>query len=704
MNLHGELIIQVALNLKIIDIDRFNKAAELLSKYPEKEATELFLENKILTSEEIDKIMDSINETTGVQPLSGGNQTEVIDEPEKFIDPGRDVHYTEGFILRGLIGEGGVGRVLLGYDKNIEREVAIKEPLPDKVTTSKEKLLARFIREAKLAGQLEHPSIVPVYEIKTKPDGTYFYVMKYVHGQTLFDAIKNTMSASSEELALRLRLALLDHLIAICEAMGYAHSKGIIHRDLKPSNIIVGEFGETIILDWGLAKKFTDKGHDISFEDKEISIEEYADAELTRHGELLGTPSYMAPELISRKFGDVDPQTDVYALGVILYMILTGEKPYPGGAKEIIDQIVNGETEPSASRSNQLVPPELSAICQKAMTKNKKDRFQTAIELARELKAYRDGRLVSVYAYTKKELFSRFVARNKLALTATAAIILSIIAGAGFAVHYAVQAHDARAKAEAALKDVTALSESASRISRDGANSITGYFTGLHNEMTRGAAAIAAESVTNKNNTTDVLGKLHQLHTEIDSMLLIDRKGHITASNPAVDQKTINILSETGAGILDELDLKKHTIGRTIESDNRKLNLVVITPVIEKDRVTAALVAKIQPQNVIPHAIEFDPLKSPFQIWVMRNDGLLIYDEDPNQTGRYLFTDEMYANYPELLSFSEQAKKEEWGVGHYNFFWRGGNKAIHKVAAWDTFSPAENIQWKIIVTYPYTLN
>lgn len=701
MNLHGELIIQVALNLNVIDIDRFNKAAELLAEHPDSEPTELLLQNGILTDEDLAKVIASLDEKTGVQSSSEGGKTEVIENEEDYIDPGRDVHYTDDFILKGMIGEGGVGRVLLGFDRSIEREVAIKEPLTEKLTSGREKLLARFIREAKIAGQLEHPSIVPVYEIKKKPDGTYFYVMKYVHGQTLFDALKNATGPVAEESRIRMRLALLGPLIAVCEAMGYAHSKGIIHRDLKPSNIVLGEFGETIILDWGLAKKFTDKAQDLSYDDKKLSIEEYSNAELTRHGELLGTPSYMAPELISRTYGEVDPQTDVYALGVILYMILTGEKPYPGSAKEIIAQITDVENNPSPGKISPLVPPELSAICKKAMAKNKKERFQNAMELARELKAYRDGRLVSVYAYTKKELFRRFISRNKITLTAIGAIMLSIMAGAGFALHYAVDANEARARAENALKDITALSESAAQISRDGANSLTRYFTALSNEMMRAAGTMSNKPLADDRHISGVLTQLRQLHPEAEAMMIVDREGHILASEPKMDMKTVNIISETGAGILTELEQRKMTTGRIVENNGRDLTIAVISPVLEKEKVVAALATLLKPQSMMPLAMDLDPLKTPFQVWVMRSDGLIIYDEDANQTGRYLFSDKMYADYQELLDFSEDAKRHEWGVGNYKYFWRGSMKTIHKVAAWDTFSPADEINWKIIVSYPY---
>ncbi|MFA5811087.1 MAG: serine/threonine-protein kinase, partial [bacterium] len=390
-----------------------------------------------------------------------------------------DVPYTDDLCLRGMLGQGGIGRVYLGYDKRIGREVAIKEPIAEKIAANRERALARFVREARISGQLEHPGIIPVYELSKKEDGTYFYVMKRVEGRRLKEAIA-TCKDTTPEKELSMRLALLPSFTSVCDAVGFAHSKGFIHRDLKPENIILGEFGEAVLLDWGLAKRIGEEEPEEPAEDHSAeSIEDLADSMKTRHGAVLGTPSYMAPEQIDKRCGAVGPASDVYALGAMLFLILTGEKMYHGTPKEIMRELASNEPSPSPLERMKNLPVELVAICEKAVSKNQAERFRDASEFARELKAYRVGRLVSVYAYSTRELFARFVARNKIAIVAAIAVIVSIIAGAGLALNFAADARAARVRAERAFVDVTDLSRSAIQLSTDTATSAGSYYTGV---------------------------------------------------------------------------------------------------------------------------------------------------------------------------------------------------------------------------------
>jgi len=500
---------------------------------------------------------------------------------------GGDVHYNN-FEIRGTLGTGGIGRVLLAFDTKLRRDVAIKELNLEKLGAFKDRATARFLREAKISGQLEHPGIVPVYQLEAKPDGAPFYVMKHVQGITLHDAMGACFGATPEE-AFRNRLKLLDSLISVVEAVAYAHSRGVIHRDLKPANIILGEFGETIILDWGLAKVWREQGFD---EPRELSISSIDLDEIdpfeTRQGALIGTPSYMAPEQIDKKFGDVDPRTDVYALGILFFMLLSGEKPYLGTTKDIISQIVSDAVSPSPRSCGNFAPPELCAICEKAMSKDREKRFKDASEMARELKAYRDGRLVSVYAYSGMEILKRFVARNKAPLSAALAIVLAIIAGAGFSLHFAYDAQRARISAENALVEVTNLSQDAMQLARKSAENLDAYV--------------------------------------------------------------------------------RKTKSKTID---------------------AATIQKLLPT---------DPLKSDYQFWCMQNDGYIIYDEDPKQIGLMLFSDKLYANFPELLEFGEKIRSDPIGVSYYSFLSKDSQNVVYKVAAWDTI---ETLDWKIVVTHPY---
>lgn len=569
-------------------------------------------------------------------------------EDFKFEEVIVDPDYADGFILEDLLGEGGVGRVFLGFDKNIKREVAIKEPVTDKEGIDKERILARFIREARIAGQLEHPNIIPVYEFNTKPDGSYYYVMRYVHGQTLHQSIKDSETKKTDE-SFRKRMELLNNFISVCDAMGYAHSKGIIHRDLKPGNIVIGDYGETIILDWGLAKAYKEEGRE---ESKKIPVDislldDEADSVTTRQDEFLGTPSYMAPEQIDPKFGEVDPKSDVYSLGVMLFMLLTGEKPYFGRkGKDVLKFIVSDNPSPSPDERYDEIPPELIAICKKAMAKNKKERFNDASQMAKELKAYRDGRLVSIYNYSRMELFKRFVVKNKLAISLSAAVVLSIIIGAGFAFNFAVEAHEARLKAEMALVDVANLSESAMTLSHDVAVKLNDYLENLKSDM-KGA----------KNPK-----RLVEKYPEVEEFF-------------AEGQLSKNIVPDKVFRTQD------NRFGFYVKSGK-------IFALITVDKLTLS-------------AIPFDPLKSEYQVWCMQDDGDILYDEDPKQVGKHLFTDAMYAKFPELLAFGDKMRNKPLGIGYYSFLSRGEGPTIYKIAAWDTINQESNANWKIVVTYPY---
>lgn len=398
--------------------------------------------------------------------------------------------FGEQYIVEKEVGRGGAGRVFLAYDGNVGREVAIKEVeltrAPDE--ERRQRALKRFLREAKLTAQLEHPNIIPIYDLKTDEDGSTFYVMKYVRGKTLRQAIEECGEANSAK-AFEKRMHLLGPLIDICEAMAFAHSKGIIHRDLKPGNIIIGEYGETILLDWGLAKRVEEVETSV---EKETFHEIFDDGVSTRHDAIMGTPAYMAPEQADEKFGPVDEQSDVYALGSLLFYVLTGERIYEVGGREALNGLLSDLPTPSAAARNECIPPELSAICSKATAKDKAQRFRNAQEMATELIAYRDGRLVSTYAYSRGELLRRFIARNKLAFGALVALVLAIIAGAGFSLNFAIDADRARQRAERALVDITAIGEEAMNIARRGVSGLRAY-ADAHGGNLEGAALAITE-------------------------------------------------------------------------------------------------------------------------------------------------------------------------------------------------------------------
>ena len=216
-----------------------------------------------------------------------------------------------------------MGRVLLAHDEHLGRDIALKELLPHPVSGSPGQgaspvrlavpHVARFLQEARITGQLEHPAIVPVYELGYRRDGTLYYTMKLVRGKTLSQAIRE--AGSFQE-----RMKLLSHFLDLCNAIAYAHSRGVIHRDLKPGNVMVGEFGETVVIDWGLAKakdKEDIHAKEIADAVTAIRLGEESEAVKTVYGDAMGTPAYMSPEQAKGELDKVDERSDVYSLGAV---------------------------------------------------------------------------------------------------------------------------------------------------------------------------------------------------------------------------------------------------------------------------------------------------------------------------------------------------------------------------------------------------
>jgi PAS domain S-box-containing protein len=292
------------------------------------------------------------------------------------------------YAFESIHAAGGMGRVWRARDRQLDREVAIKELRPEAAGNSK--TTARFVREARLTGQLEHPGIVPVYELTTRPGSNEpFYTMRFVGGGTLTAAIRSYHAKRRSGQAGPLELvALLTAFVAVCNTIAYAHSRRVLHRDLKGDNVILGDFGEVIVLDWGLAKRMDQPDE----EEPDISwaAQQSQDAGLTVQGEIIGTPAYMAPEQAEGRLEQIDERTDVYGLGAMLYEILTGQPPFVGAnTLEVLKNAMRGQ--PASPRELWAdVPPALEEICLKAMARAPADRYARADEIAHTIQQWQE--------------------------------------------------------------------------------------------------------------------------------------------------------------------------------------------------------------------------------------------------------------------------------------------------------------------------
>jgi PAS domain S-box-containing protein len=284
---------------------------------------------------------------------------------------------------------GGIGHVWLAHDSALGRDVALKELRPERAEQAT--FGARFLQEARITGQLEHPGIIPVYELVRGQEGRQpFYTMRFVKGRTLSAAARayHDQRRAGRDDALALP-ALLNAFVTVCNTVAYAHSRGVIHRDLKGQNVILGDFGEVVVLDWGLAK-LVGRPEGETEAASVVLAEAHAASGYTVHGQALGTPAYMAPEQAAGRLDLIDRRTDVYGLGAILYEILTGSPPFTGDSTEEVLRKVREETPAPPRQLWPEVPPALEAVCLRALAKQQADRPAAAAELALEVQGWQE--------------------------------------------------------------------------------------------------------------------------------------------------------------------------------------------------------------------------------------------------------------------------------------------------------------------------
>ena len=282
---------------------------------------------------------------------------------------------------------GGLGEVFLAFDRELNRQVALKSIRASLAHDPESQ--TRFVHEATVTGRLEHPGIVPIHGLGHYPDGRPYYVMRFIQGETLKDAINRfhgqdaqRQDTGEREVAFR---RLLQAIIAACNAVAYAHIRGVVHRDLKPENIMLGPFGETLVVDWGMAKSLAELDQPGEAPNQVIPER---DGSLTRTGAAVGTPRYMSPEQAAGDLKRVGPPSDVYGLGATLYCLLVGHAPFPEGElTDILDRVQRGIF-PAPRSLRRTIDPALEAICLKAMALQPQDRHASALELGGEIEAW----------------------------------------------------------------------------------------------------------------------------------------------------------------------------------------------------------------------------------------------------------------------------------------------------------------------------
>jgi hypothetical protein len=364
------------------------------------------------------------------EPLHTASPTSAFDPPADRFEP------------RGEIGRGGMGRVDDAFDRALGRPVAIKHMLSTSGID-----LARFEREARITARLEHPGIVPIHDAGRSADGTPYYVMRRIDGRPLGECVSHAKTLAD-------RLALVPNILAACDAVGFAHARGVVHRDLKPSNILIGPFGETLVIDWGLAREVAET-------DGVGPAILPSDPQLTRAGTVAGTPGFMAPE--QARGEPVDARADVFALGATLFYLLACQPPYTGtDATEMVERAGAGRG-PDWRLVPREIAPDLRAILAKALASKPADRYGDACAFAADLRTFMAGNLVGAYDYGAIARIVRYARRHRAALAVAAVSVLVLAVVATLSVRRVLTERDAanaaRALAEERQRAATAMAD-----------------------------------------------------------------------------------------------------------------------------------------------------------------------------------------------------------------------------------------------------
>ena len=383
--------------------------------------------------------------------------------------------------ILGEVARGGQGAILRVRDADLHRDLAMKVVLGGpsaggNAPSTHPRVVKRFLEEAQVTGQLDHPGIVPVHDLGLDGAGRVYFTMKLVRGEDLlaiFEKVKHGIDGWTRTRALGV-------ILKVCEAMAYAHHKSVIHRDLKPANVMVGTFGAVYVMDWGLARTAGERDpRDLRVRSSEPSgpssggssapADESESPLVTMDGDIIGTPAYMPPEQARGDLKAMGPHSDVYAVGAMLYTLLTGQMPYvPAGstmgAIDVWRAVTKGPPTPIHALASD-VPLELQAVCEKAMAREPIDRYRDMNELAVDLRAFMENRVVAAYPTGAILEFRKWVQRNRGLAAACAGGLLALVVGLGVSLVLRTRAVRAETRAEEQALRAGQSAEEAQRIS-----------------------------------------------------------------------------------------------------------------------------------------------------------------------------------------------------------------------------------------------
>jgi serine/threonine-protein kinase len=325
---------------------------------------------------------------------------------------------------------GGLGAVFVALDEELHREVALKQILDQHADDPTSR--ARFLLEAEITGGLEHPGIVPVYGLGTYADGRPYYAMRFIRGDTLKEAIDRfradgALQCDPGRRSLELR-KLLRRFIDVCNVIDYAHSRGVLHRDVKPGNVIVGKHGETLVVDWGLAKALGRVDPGVDSGERTLVPSSASGSAETLPGSALGTPAYMSPEQAEGDLEHLGPRSDVYSLGATLYYLLTGRPPVEGDVGEVLRAVQRADI-PPPRRHDPTIDRAMEAVCLKAMAHRSADRYATSKALAEDVERWMADEPVGAWREPFNRRARRWMRRNRTAVAAAAVLLVSAVVG-----------------------------------------------------------------------------------------------------------------------------------------------------------------------------------------------------------------------------------------------------------------------------------